>query len=479
MQTSPDTNPSKHAILENAVELYSSLHPDCNQTIISTLEELWQQRRTLKKEYKAVKQQANIISRNIGDAKRTGKPVDDLKADMQQYSKQLKSISEQLENNETRILDFFNTSINASKSKTDATFIIDERIYDPSLSNDSTISISLLDDGQEEWNAYIAGNSAASIYHRAEWRQLIQKTYGLESHYFKAQNQDKQTVGVLPLIRLKSRLFGDLLVSMPYFMTGGALAEHPSIEQKLIQAANDHAAALGIDHIEYRDEIPREPLPVRTEKVNMTLPLPDSQEELWKSFTSKLRSQIRRPQREDVKIRFGGAEYLDDFYTVYARNMRDLGSPVHSKQFVKSILNHFPDKSRIVVLSLNNWPVSAGLLVDNGDTLDIPLASTIRDVNHLSMNMLLYWEVLKYAVERRYKYFNFGRSTVGAGTYRFKQQWGAQPKQLYWHYWLNGTNELPSLNPSNPKYTLMISTWKRLPVAFSNLIGPMIVKNLP
>jgi FemAB-related protein (PEP-CTERM system-associated) len=266
---------------------------------------------------------------------------------------------------------------------------------------------------------------------------------------------------------------------MPYFMTAGAIADHPRIEQNLMQAANEHAASLGIDHIEYRDDVQRESHPARSEKVNMVLPLPDSTEVLWKGFTSKLRSQIRRPLHENPLVKFGGAQYLDDFYTVYARNMRDLGSPAHSKQLVKNILEYFPDESWIIVIRLNNRPVSAGLLISNGTTLDIPLASTIRDVNHLSMNMLLYWEVLKFAVENGYRYFNFGRSTQGAGTYRFKQQWGARPRQLYWHYWLSGSNELPSLNPANPKYALMINLWKRLPVPVSSLIGPMVVKNLP
>ncbi len=111
--------------------------------------------------------------------------------------------------------------------------------------------------------------------------------------------------------------------------------------------------------------------------------------------------------------------------------------------------------------------------------MEIPLASTIRDVNHLSMNMFLYWEVLKFAIKQNYSQFDFGRSSKNVGTYRFKQQWGAQPKQLYWHYWLGQSETPPSLNPSNPKYALIISVWKRLPVALANLLGPAIVKNIP
>ena len=265
---------------------------------------------------------------------------------------------------------------------------------------------------------------------------------------------------------------------MPWFARGGAIADQPVIEYRLMHTANEHASSLGIEHIEYRDEIQHEGFPVLKHKVNMVLSLPDSEGELWGGFTSKLRSQIRRPQRENPEIQIGGDELVNQFYTVYTRNMRDLGSPAHSKQLVINMLHNFPNNSWIIVLRLNNQPVAAGFLLGMNDTLEIPLASTIRNVNALSMNMLLYWNVLKFAIEKGYKNFDFGRSSLGTGTYRFKKQWGAEPIQLYWHYWL-GTGELPSLNPSNPKYELLINVWKRLPLIFTRWLGPLIVKHLP
>jgi FemAB-related protein (PEP-CTERM system-associated) len=246
-----------------------------------------------------------------------------------------------------------------------------------------------------------------------------------------------------------------------------------------MHTANEHASALGIEHIEYRDDIPHQGFPVLEHKVNMVLSLPDSEEELWTGFTSKLRAQIRRPQRENTETLIGREELANAFYRVYARNMRDLGSPAHSKRFVINMLQHFPQNSWIIVVRLDNRPVAAGFLLGMGDTLEIPLASTIREVNPLSMNMLLYWEVLKFAIENGYKNFDFGRSSLDAGTYRFKKQWGARPKQLYWHYWLGESGELPSLNPANPKYALVINLWKRLPLALANWLGPLIVKHLP
>lgn len=269
------------------------------------------------------------------------------------------------------------------------------------------------------------------------------------------------------------------MISMPYFNYGGAIADHPLIEQHLMDAADTYAECNGIQHIEYRDTIQRGGLPVRSNKVCMLLQLPDKQETLWNNFPSKLRAQIRRPQREQPEVRSGGVEYLNDFYVVFARNMRDLGTPVYSKSFFEYILQTFPERSRIISLRLQNRPVAAGFLLGYREQLEIPWASTIREVNYLSMNMLLYWEALKFAIERNYRQFDFGRSSRDSGTFRFKQQWGAQPGQSYWHYWLKDGAELPDLNPGNPKYALAINIWKRLPLFVTNQIGPVLVKYLP
>ncbi len=308
---------------------------------------------------------------------------------------------------------------------------------------------------------------------------ILQSTYNHNCLYLFARNHKEGICGVLPLVQLNSRLFGNLLVSMPWFQRGGALADNPAIEDRLMAAAAEHATVLGCEHIEYRDNIPREALPVNTHKVNMVLSLPTEAEQLWQQFKPKLRAQIKRSQRAQPAIHFGREELLDDFYRIYSRNMRDLGSPVHNKALIATILRQFPDNSWLAVVYLHHKPVSAGFLLADKDTMEIPLASTIRNANHLSINMFLYWEILQFAIQQGYRHFDFGRSTRGAGTYNFKKQWGARPMLLYWHYWLHEDTELPGLNPDNPKFKLVIAAWKRLPVWLSRLLGPAIVKNIP
>lgn len=451
------------------------------------LKALWETYLKQQSQHQEIQDQTRQISREIGEAKRNGHPVESLKEQMQAYSAEMKAVAQQLQDLEAQILAFFASRGGPEDGEREtgesSTAILEGSRYVDASENNGEVSISMLETGNQEaqlaWNQYVEGNPAASIYHRAEWRALIRRTFGHEGHYFQARNASGNIMGVLPLIRLRSRLFGDFLVSMPYFNYGGAVADSPAIEQRLMDTANTHAASLGVSHIEYRDDIPRKGLPVRTDKVNMILPLPREEDALWQSFTPKLRAQIRRPQRENPQVLFGHSELLEDFYHVFARNMRDLGTPVYGQSLFRNILQSFPEQSRIVVIRLSKRPVAAAFLIGQGNTLEIPWASTVREVNKLSMNMLMYWEILRFAINNNYGYFDFGRSSNATGTFRFKQQWGAKPKPLYWHYWLANDNDMPSLNPNNPKFALMIAAWKWLPIPLTKWIGPMIVKNLP
>lgn len=471
--------PGANNTLSNTIEVFLKSHPDATENQQAALADLQQQNSALNKQYKDIQAQCKKISRQIGEAKREGISTDELIQSMQEKSSDLGNIKTQLTIITEKVTALIKPEAKDSRSNQTISETIPTRIHKESSTDDSQISVSLLDGENDLWNAYVNTNPDSSLYHRAEWKDLIQNVFGHDSYYFYACNGNNEIVGILPLVRLKSKLFGDFMVSMPYFNYGGAVANSLLIEQKLLDEANAFARKLGVNHIEYRDDIAREGLEARTEKVNMILSLPDSSDILWDSFSSKLRSQIKRPMREATDTVIGNTECLDDFYAVFSRNMRDLGTPVYGKDFFRNILKTFPHNSKIVIIRLNNKPVAAAFLLGNNNMLEIPWASTIKDVNHLSINMLLYWEVLKFAIEKQYRTFDFGRSSKDAGTYRFKQQWGAKEKQMYWHYWLPDSARLPELNPSNPKYALVIGVWKRLPVFVTKWLGPFIVKNLP
>jgi len=331
-----------------------------------------------------------------------------------------------------------------------------------------------------QWDSYVESHSEGSLYHLSAWQKVIKSQFNHSSYYFYSTNANNEITGILPVVQLKSFLFGNYMVSVPYFNYGGAIANDESISKLLMQHAGDLASTHSASHVEFRDTQKYQgDWGCREDKVVMLLDLPAEPDILWKDIGTKVRAQVKRPQREPVSSKQGGLDLLDDFYNVFAQNMRDLGTPVYSKQFFKSILKTFPDNAHIICVYHNDKPAAAGFLLGYKDRMEIPWASALREFNKISVNMFLYWEVLKYSIEQGYKQFDFGRSTINAGTYRFKKQWGAKPKQLYWHYWLAAGQEVPKMNPDNPKYKLVINAWQKLPVWLTKIIGPSIVKNLP
>jgi len=330
------------------------------------------------------------------------------------------------------------------------------------------------------WENYVLSSPLSTGYHQCGWRRVIEEAFGHPTYYVVVHNQGGALQGVLPLVFLASRGFGRFLVSLPFVNYGGGIADsvqaHRVLEAQVVELAQE----LRADHIEFRHQARMDTAWVATErKVSMRLLLPSSYELLVKEFSSKLRSQVRRAQKEGMTARIGGIECLDEFYTVFSRCMRDLGTPVYAKGFFAKILEVFPKEARICVVSHGQTPVAAGFLYGFRSSLEIPWAASDKRFNKLAPNMLLYGTVLEFACQQGFHVFDFGRSSPDSGTYRFKAQWGAQPHQLYWYYWMKDGRAVPQLNPQNPKYALAIGLWQKFPIAVANLIGPHLVKYLP
>jgi FemAB-related protein (PEP-CTERM system-associated) len=329
-------------------------------------------------------------------------------------------------------------------------------------------------------DAYARTNARTSHYHLSGWRQLVEEVFGHATYCVQARDGAGQVCGLLPLVRLRSRMFGDYMVSVPYVNYGGAIAADTHIERQLMDSAASLAAELGVSHVEFRDVAKRDgPYVLRTDKVVMVRELPADVDELWREVGAKVRAQVRRPSREGAVVVRGGGELLGDFYQVFARNMRDLGTPVYGREFFSAILRRFPAATSLTVVRLAGRPVAAAFLLRDRSRIEVPWASSLREHNASGVNMLLYWSLLEQAVQSGCREFDFGRSSRDSGTWRFKKQWGAQERPLYWHYWLAPGRPIPGLRTDNPKFALAIRLWQRLPVAVANLIGPSIVKNLP
>jgi serine/alanine adding enzyme len=433
-----------------------------------------------------LKAEMGRISRQIGDARRRGEDVQELLKHMRRLSQERREIDAADASAATEVAPqdasadarhASDDALNDQRARPAPLKVTARRYPNPSQSAHELVIDVCAPDGA--WDAFVTAHPRGTPYHLGCWRSIIESVFGHETNYVAARDRAGRIHGVLPLVRQHSRLFGDHLVSLPFVNYGGALGDSADVEVALMR----HAAALGqeagVSHVEFRDTVSRADWPVRTDKYSLQLALPAAAEQLWSGFSSKLRAQIRRGEREQPETRIGGHELIVDFYEVFARNMRDLGTPVYARQFFDAVLEHASGHVRVVVVYLAGRPVASALLVGHCGMLEIPWASSLREFNSKCLNMVLYWRVLQHAIESGHTTFDFGRSTRDAGTYRFKRQWGAQPVPLYWHYWLSRGSELPRLSPDNPKYRLAIAAWKRMPLWLANAVGPRIVRNLP
>jgi serine/alanine adding enzyme len=314
-----------------------------------------------------------------------------------------------------------------------------------------------------------------------------------------------QTVGILPLIHLKSLLFGNALISMPYADCGGILADDENAEKALIDHAVNLGRELAVHNIELRQiqavpwldafsplgsrngshfEYPANGktalrCTTKSHKVSMLLELPKCSDVLFKSLRSKLRSQIKKPLKEGLRSVVGGHELIEDFYRVFSLNMRDLGSPVHSKRLIQNLFQALPDASRIVMVYQGKEALAGSVVIGFRDVLMNPWASSLREYNRLSPNMLLYWTMLEYACDKGFALFDFGRSTPEEGTYRFKEQWGAKPRPLNWQCISLRAGRRPEDDASEKqRFSSAISYWQKLPVPIASLVGPLIRKHI-
>jgi FemAB-related protein (PEP-CTERM system-associated) len=342
------------------------------------------------------------------------------------------------------------------------------------------ITVSEFQGDAAEWDGYVNAHPDGLNYHQHGWMKVIRESFGHETTGLMARDGNGTVRGVLPLVRMKSRLFGNFIVSVPFVNYGGLLTDSTEAATALLAAAVDLRDRGGARHVEFR-HLREEALPLacKRHKVTMLLPLADDPEEQWQGFNAKLRNQVRKAEKSGLTARLGGLELLDDFYEVFVRNMRDLGTPVYGRCFFERVLTIFPDKTRIIGIYLEKQVVAAGIASWYRDTLEVPWASSNKDYKTLCPNNLLYWEAIRFAIQEGFRTFDFGRSTPGEGTYKFKEQWGAQPHSLFWQYALRPGESLPELNPDNPNYALAIRVWQRLPLWFTRLIGPSIVRNIP
>lgn len=329
----------------------------------------------------------------------------------------------------------------------------------------------------DEWDSFGRAQAGWTAFHRLAWRRVISGSLGVATEYLAARDASGALRGILPLVRLKSLAFGHYLVSMPYLNYGGPLGDDAAISS-LTDYVDAMAKRDGVKLLEMRSAraLPID-LPVSHRKITVILPLDGGAEAVFARFKGKLRSQVRRPAKEGVTYKFG-ADQVDPFHEVFARHMRDLGTPAMSREFFRAIARELGDDAWFACAWLDGKPIAAGAGFRWPGEFEITWASALREFSRTSANMGLYWAMIERAANEGLTRFNFGRCTPGSNTHDYKKQWGGVDEPLWW-YAGRGMGDTSTPSPDSAKFRLAVRIWQKLPLALTNALGPRIVRNIP
>jgi FemAB-related protein (PEP-CTERM system-associated) len=329
------------------------------------------------------------------------------------------------------------------------------------------------------WNEFVLGSPRASFYHRIEWRAINERCFGHETAYLAALDGDR-IVGIFPLVRIKSLLFGNLACSMPFVNYGGPCGESDEIENQLVEAAAEVADRWHVEYLEIRTQRRLDDrYPCSEHKVSMTIELDEDPQKLFKAFKAGQRGEITRAHNKGFTTK-SGPDLVDDFYAVLSESWRDLGTPIYGAEYLKSVVRAFPDATRVtVVYAADGRPAAAAVDGIHNDTVEGMWLGMRREYRQQMVGYVLYWALIKSACESGYRHYHLGRSSKDSGGEQFKKKWNADAMQLYWHYVLRTRTEIPSLNPNNPKFQVAVNAWRKLPVSVTQLLGPLIARSIP
>lgn len=334
----------------------------------------------------------------------------------------------------------------------------------------------LTDSDSAAWNQYVDQAENSTFFHLQEWRSIYTDVLGHKPYYLIAKS-NQEIVGVFPLVQVKSRLFGNALISVPFGVYGGALADDDQVYQALSEHAIELAQELGVDYVEVREQ--QQTCSEWTAKdlyVTFQKPLFDNEEENFKAIPRKQRAMVRKAIDQGLTSEWDDS--AERFYAMYSESVRNLGTPVLAKKYYQSLLGTFGDKCSVLTILNEGKPVSSVLNFYFKDQVLPFYGGGPAEARACKANDFMYWELMRLSVAQGIKVFDFGRSKNGAGSYRFKKHWGFEPEPLYYRFHLVNAKQLPDLNPTNPKYQMAIKAWKKLPLPVTHIVGPIIARNL-
>jgi len=331
---------------------------------------------------------------------------------------------------------------------------------------------------EQQWDAFVAAHPDGSFFHRSGWRHVASRAFGHKAHFLTATDGNGRLTGVLPLVQVRSRLFGHALISNAFTVGGGPLAVDDASRADLLRQAETLGRRLGVDYVELRDTpaaddgwVARDDLYAGFEG-----PIAASEEDNLLQIPRKQRAVVRKALARELTTTIDDGP--QQFFELYSGTMRDHGTPALPPRYFQRLLREFGRDCEVLTVYAGDRPVASVLSYFYKDHVLPYYTGSHPEARRMGANDLMYWLLMRRAVDRGKTVFDFGRSKVGTGPFSFKRNWGFEPRPITHQFRLLGRGGLPNVNPTNPRYAAMIHLWRRLPVPVANQLSPLVSRHL-
>lgn len=329
------------------------------------------------------------------------------------------------------------------------------------------------------WDDYVSRQPSGSLFHLTAWKRVVERTFRFEARYLLVE-ENGVIRGVLPLFLVRNFLQGRNLISAPYAVYGGPCADNEQMAARLRTAAREMADQESVQYLELREQWPIQDSGFKTKELYVTfdLELPRTADELQRGFPRDTRYMIRKAEKNGLQAAVDNSR-LDSFYEVYSRSFHHLGTPVFPKRMFEIILQEFGERCELTTVWHKGRALASVLSFRFRDWILPYFGGSLFESRRLAANNFMYWEVMKRALEMGVRYYDFGRSKIGSGSYAFKTQWNMRERPLPYQFYLVRRKDMPNFSPANPKFKFFISAWRSMPFALTKMLGPALVQLFP
>ncbi len=335
---------------------------------------------------------------------------------------------------------------------------------------------------RDAWQTYLAGNKNATLFHDLRWSDAVSTGYGYANRHLVAERVGA-IVGVLPLIFIASPLLGKSLISTAFSVGGGILADDDEVAAALGAVALELGRRLKVNYVELRGgPSPGEGFIAKSGVyASFEREMPADPEAIRNWLPRNRRAEVKKALRIDDpnENSFRTTNRTREFYKVYAPALRNLGTPVMPQKFLAALKVNFGDQVEIGLVEHHGEPIAGLLSFWYRDRIMPYYIGADRKARDIRAYDYLYYKLMRRAVERGVRIFDFGRSKLGSTHFDTKTFWGFEPKEVVYHIGLVRAKATPNVNPNNPKFARFIEMWRRLPAPVANFLGPIVARNFP